>query len=134
MSGPNTRDVTTYRSLIGCLSYLAARTRPGILYALNLFCQLQSDPDLQPFCMLLKILGYVYTTECHLHDITCTESFDIPSYCDADYAANKDSPQTNGGFKVFVESLVDESFVRFTETSKNLYGLWWNLERRPFSL
>ncbi|GFY50432.1 hypothetical protein TNIN_30041 [Trichonephila inaurata madagascariensis] len=69
------------RSLIGCLSYLAARKLHGISFGL---------------------LEYVYATKNDQLDFTCMKQLDIRSYCDADYAANKDDRQSIGRFIVFV--------------------------------
>ncbi|GFX09034.1 retrovirus-related Pol polyprotein from transposon TNT 1-94 [Trichonephila clavipes] len=39
--------IIPYRNVLGCLSFLAGRTRPDISYAVNLFSQLQNDPGLE---------------------------------------------------------------------------------------
>ncbi|GFV53727.1 retrovirus-related Pol polyprotein from transposon TNT 1-94 [Trichonephila clavipes] len=35
-----------YRNVLGCLSFLAGRTRPDVSYAVNIFSQFQNDPGL----------------------------------------------------------------------------------------
>ncbi|GFV26742.1 retrovirus-related Pol polyprotein from transposon TNT 1-94 [Trichonephila clavipes] len=48
-----------YRNLIGSLSFIAARTRPDIMYAVNLLSQFQSNPGIKHWSSLLKLLGYL---------------------------------------------------------------------------
>ncbi|GFS70807.1 retrovirus-related Pol polyprotein from transposon TNT 1-94 [Trichonephila clavipes] len=47
------------RNLIGSLSFIAARTRPDIMYAVNLLSQFQSNPGIKHWNSLLKLLGYL---------------------------------------------------------------------------
>lgn len=127
-----------YRSLIGCLAFLAARTRPDISFAVNLFSQFQSDPGLFHWIGLLKLLGYVYATKDLKLDLTRTETLELNAYCDADYATSRDDRQSIGGFIVFVDkspvvwrtakqrcvtlSSMESEFLSITDSCKEL--LW----------
>ncbi|GFX09414.1 retrovirus-related Pol polyprotein from transposon TNT 1-94 [Trichonephila clavipes] len=62
-----------YRNVLGCLSFLAGRTRPDISYAVNIFSQFQNDPGLDHW--------YI----------------DIVGFSDADFAANRDDRVSMGG-------------------------------------
>ncbi|GBM90699.1 Retrovirus-related Pol polyprotein from transposon TNT 1-94 [Araneus ventricosus] len=65
---PTTDDETKeierypYRSVIGCLAFIASRTRPDINYAANLFSQFQSNPAVVHRNGLMKLLGYPQET------------------------------------------------------------------------
>ncbi|GBM45478.1 PiggyBac transposable element-derived protein 4, partial [Araneus ventricosus] len=48
-----------YRNLIGCLSFLANRTKPDIGYAVNILSRYQNNPGKEHWKGLLRLLGYV---------------------------------------------------------------------------
>ena len=52
-----------YRNLLGCLSFIASRTRPVITYSINIFGKFQANPGLVHWQGLLKVLRYVKQTE-----------------------------------------------------------------------
>lgn len=63
-----------YRSLLGCLSFIANRTRPDISYAVNIFSQFQNNPGLVHWEGLLKLLGYVNYTKNHKSNLSCNKA------------------------------------------------------------
>lgn len=85
-----------YRSIIGCLSFLASRTRPDIAYAVNLFSQFQSNPGYNHWNGLLKLLGYVQYTHKLKLSLNCT-NYNISVFSDADFASNKDDRTSMSG-------------------------------------
>lgn len=128
-----------YRSLLGCLSFIANRTRPDISYAVNIFSQFQSNPGLPHWDGLLKLLGYVsYTKELKLN-LSCQNPI-LDVYTDADFAANRDDRTSIGGqlvllggapiaWRTFKErcvslSTMESEFVALTEATKEL--LWFD--------
>lgn len=128
-----------YRSLLGCLSFLANRTRPDISYAVNIFSQFQSNPGIAHWEGLLKLLGYVsYTKDLKL-SLKCNTSL-ITVFTDADFAANRDDRTSMGGqivllgkspiaWRTFKEkcislSTMEAEFVAMTEAAKEL--LWFD--------
>lgn len=132
-----------YRSVLGCLSFIAGRTRPDICYAVNLFSQFQSNPGMCHWDGLLRLLGYVRST-CHYHlKLSCCKS-DLVVYSDADFAANRDDRTSVGGqivmldnapvdWRTFKEkcvslSTMESEFVAMTEAAKNL--VWFNRIRQ----
>ncbi|GBN47824.1 hypothetical protein AVEN_87041-1 [Araneus ventricosus] len=46
-----------YRNLLGCLAFIAGRTRPDIMYAVNLLSQFQSNPGIKHWQKFVKIVS-----------------------------------------------------------------------------
>lgn len=128
-----------YRSLIGCLSFIASRTRPDIAYATNIFSQFQESPGMQHWEGLLRLLGYVRYTQYYKLKLKC----DLPlinAFSDADFASNRDDRTSMGGQIIFLDkspidwrafkekcislSTMESEFIAMTETSKNL--IWYD--------
>lgn len=128
-----------YRNLLGCLSFLANRTRPDICYAVNIFSQFQNAPGLVHWHGLLNLLGYVWNTRNIKLKLNCNLP-QIISFSDADFAANRDDRISMGGqlvclgdspisWKTFKEkcislSTMEAEFVAMTEASKEL--VWFD--------
>lgn len=128
-----------YRSVLGCLSFIANRTRPDISYAVNIFSQFQSNPGMIHWDGLLKLLGYVSYTKEHRLNLSCSK-IDLIAFSDADFAANRDDRTSMGGQILFIEkapiawrtfkekcvslSTMESEFIAMTETAKEL--LWFD--------
>ena len=52
-----------FKSLLGCLQYLALMTRPDICFAVNMFSQFQSNPREPHWTGLKRILRYLQGTK-----------------------------------------------------------------------
>ena len=89
-----------YRNVLGCLSFIANRTRPDISYAVNIFSQFQNNPGMMHWDGLLKLLGYVSYTREHKLQLLCS-SVNLIVYSDADFAANRDDRTSMGGTNTF---------------------------------
>ena len=85
-----------YRNVLGCLSYLASRTRPDISYAVNIFSQFQNNPGIEHWTGLLKLLGYVRKTSEYKLRLEC-DNASLIGYSDADFASNRDDRISMGG-------------------------------------
>lgn len=125
-----------YRNVIGCLSFLASRTRPDIAYATNIFSQYQQDPGMAHWQGLLKLLGYVKYTQSLKLNISNLKELKLTAYSDADYANNKDDRTSMGGQIIFLDkvpiewrsfkqktvalSTMESEFVSLTEAAKEL--------------
>lgn len=128
-----------YRSVLGCLSFIANRTRPDISYAINIFSQFQSNPGIVHWNGLLKLLGYLYYTK-GLKLKLSSKNLQLTAYSDADFAANRDDRTSMGGglilldkspitWRTFKEkcvslSTMEAEFVALTEVSKEL--IWFD--------
>lgn len=128
-----------YRNVIGCLSFLASRTRPDISFAVNIFSQFQSNPGIVHWNLLLKLLGYVYQTrdlKLKLSNETYLNQLNINCFSDADFAANRDDRVSMGGLILFFGnvpigwrafkqkcvalSTFEAEFIALTEAAKEL--------------
>ena len=128
-----------YRSVLGCLSFIANRTRPDISYAVNIFSQFQSNPGLVHWDGLLKLLGYVKYTRDFKLKLVCNK-VQIVTYTDADFASNRDDRTSMGGQLVLLDSspiawrtfkekcvslsTMESEFVAMTEAAKEM--LWFS--------
>lgn len=128
-----------FRNLLGCLSFLASRTRPDICYAVNILSQFQNSPGLVHWHGLLNLLGYVWNTSSMKLSLNCNLP-QVISFSDADYAANRDDRISVGGqlicldnspvsWRTFKErcislSTMEAEFVAMTEVSKEL--VWFD--------
>ena len=91
-----------YRSVLGCLSFLASRTRPDISYAVNIFSQFQENPGMLHWNGLLRLLGYVnYTSNLKLH-LFCKD-IKLFIFSDADFASNRDDRISMSGQILFLD-------------------------------
>lgn len=124
-----------YRNLIGCLAFIASRTRPDISYVVNILSQFQSNPGKVHWLALLKVLGYVYNTRYEKLNLY-TDNFSINCYSDAEYASNRDDRVSIGGFIIYLNdaiiswrtckqrnvtlSTMEAEYVSLTEAAKEL--------------
>lgn len=127
-----------YRNVLGCLSFLASRTRPDISYAVNIFSQFQNNPGMEHWNGLLKLLGYVSKTRNFKLKLECVGS-GLIGFSDADFAANRDDRISMGGqfirignapvtWRTFKEksvslSTMEAEFISMVESIKELTWL-----------
>ncbi|GBL82380.1 Retrovirus-related Pol polyprotein from transposon TNT 1-94, partial [Araneus ventricosus] len=127
-----------YRSVIGCLAFIASRTRPDINYAVNLFSQFQSNPGVVHWSGLMKLLGYLQATKNYKLDIGNIAEISLTAYSDADFASCTDDRISVGGHIVFCGipvswrtakqksvtlSSMEAEFLSICETAKELMWL-----------
>lgn len=131
-------DKIPYRNVLGCLSFLASRTRPDISYAVNIFSQFQNNPGMEHWNGLLKLLGYVSKTRNYKLKLECMGS-GLIGFSDADFAANRDDRISMGGqfimignapvtWRTFKEksvslSTMEAEFISMVESIKELTWL-----------
>lgn len=136
-----------YRSILGCLSFIANRTRPDISYAVNILSQFQSNPGMFHWSALLKLLGYVYKTKHYKLSLLCNKPH-IITFSDADFAANRDDRTSLGGqlvllgnspigWRTFKEkcvslSTMEAEFVAMTEATKEM-NWFYNVLKECFN-
>lgn len=139
---PNSDEETTvmsklpYRSILGCLAFIANRTRPDICYAVNILSQFQSNPGLIHWNTLLKLLGYVNYTKYFKLNLSKVSDLNVNCFSDANYAANRDDRISIGGLILFIDdtpilwrtfkqksvslSTMEAEYVSLTEAAKEL--------------
>jgi hypothetical protein len=128
-----------YRNILGCLSFLANRTRPDISYAVNILSQFQENPGLKHFNCLLKLLGYVEATQNYKLKLSAINEQKLVCYSDADFAANRDDRVSIGGIIALLDgnpiswrtfkhksvslSTMESEYVTLSEASKEIVWL-----------
>lgn len=95
-------EMIPYRSLIGCLSFVASRTRPDISYAVNVLSQFQANPGRVHWDHLLKVLGYLYSSRTFKLNLTCSDVKSALLYCDASFASCRDERKSTSGLILFI--------------------------------
>ncbi|GBN80378.1 Retrovirus-related Pol polyprotein from transposon TNT 1-94 [Araneus ventricosus] len=137
-----------YRNHLGCLSFIAGRTRPDICYAINILSQFQSNPGLVHWNILLKLLGYVAQTKTYKLKLSEINNLNINCYSDADFAANRDDRISIGGLILFIDnspiiwktfkqkcvslSTMESEYVSLCESAKEL--VWINRIFKEFEI
>ena len=81
-------DQKLYRGMIGSLLYITA-SRPDIMHGVCLCARYQSKPKETPLKAVKRILRYVKHTLDYGLFYPKNDSFNLVSYCDADYAGCK---------------------------------------------
>ncbi|GFS49541.1 retrovirus-related Pol polyprotein from transposon TNT 1-94 [Trichonephila clavipes] len=92
-----------YRNLIGSLSFIAIRTRPDIMYAVNVLSQFQANPIIKHWNCLLRLLGYLKYTQKYKLELSKVKSLKLRCYSDSDFATNRDDRVSMGGFITFID-------------------------------
>lgn len=139
-----------YRSLLGSLAFISSRTRPDITYTVNLLSQFQSEPGIKHWDSLLKLLGYLRSTQDYMLDISKVENLNLRCFSDSDYAANRDDRVSIGGFIIFLDkvpiswrtskqksvslSTMEAEYISMTEAAKELIWLKNVLEDNNLNL
>jgi hypothetical protein len=84
--GPARKQEWNYRSLIGMLNYLAASTRPDILFAVHQCARFSSDPKLSHEQSVKRIVRYLKGTADKGIILSPDQNRGIECYVDADFA------------------------------------------------
>ncbi|XP_070029646.1 uncharacterized mitochondrial protein AtMg00810-like [Nicotiana sylvestris] len=94
---PPMEDPTLYRRLVGKLNYLT-NTRPNICFVVLYLSQFMQRPFLSHFSAGLRVLRYLRSDPGQGILLSSAPSFDLVTFCDADWAACKDSRRSISGF------------------------------------
>ncbi|GBL76200.1 Retrovirus-related Pol polyprotein from transposon TNT 1-94 [Araneus ventricosus] len=92
-----------YRNLIGSLAFIALRTRPDIMYAINVLSQFQSNLGIKHWNCLLRLLGYLKYTQNYMLELSKVKSLKLRCFSDSDFATNRDDRVSIGGFITFID-------------------------------
>ncbi|TYZ59104.1 hypothetical protein PybrP1_000200 [[Pythium] brassicae (nom. inval.)] len=87
-----------YRSLIGCLLYISACTRPDMSYAVGSLSRYVENPGRAHWKAAIHVLRYLY----HTRDLALRfkgqgDKIKLRAYCDSDWAANRDDRRSVSG-------------------------------------
>ncbi|KAG5890365.1 hypothetical protein JTB14_010866 [Gonioctena quinquepunctata] len=91
-------DKTEYQSKIGSLLYLAAGTRPDIMFAVNALSQFSSNPTKVHLNMVNHIFRYLRGSTRKTLVYMKTDVVKIFMYTDASYASTIDDRKSQSGF------------------------------------
>ncbi|GFY29748.1 retrovirus-related Pol polyprotein from transposon TNT 1-94 [Trichonephila clavipes] len=94
-----------YRKLLGCLSFIANRTRLYISYAVNILSQFQESPGIKHWNILLKLLGYLSDTRDLKLNLSHVERLKLNYFSDSDFAANRDNRVSIGGLILMIHNV-----------------------------
>lgn len=125
-----------YRSVLGCLAFIASRTRPDIMFAVNMLSQFQENPGLTHWRVLIRLLGYVQSTHSFKLQLSPVSDVVVRCYSDADFASNRDDRVSMGGMIAFLDtspvswrtfkhkcvslSTMESEYISLTEAAKEL--------------
>ncbi|GFY15287.1 retrovirus-related Pol polyprotein from transposon TNT 1-94 [Trichonephila clavipes] len=139
-----------YRNLIGSLSFIAIRTRPDIMYAVNVLSQFQADPGIKHWNCLLRLLGYLKYTQEYKLELSKVKSLKLRCYSDSDFATNRDDRVSMGGFITFIDetpiswrtfkqksvslSTMEAEYVSLTEAAKEFIWLKNVIDNKSLNL
>ncbi|GBM11641.1 Retrovirus-related Pol polyprotein from transposon TNT 1-94 [Araneus ventricosus] len=128
-----------YRNLIGSLAFIALRTRPDIMYAINVLSQFQSNPGIKHWNCLLRLLGYLKYTQNYMLELSKVKSLKLRRFSDSDFATNRVDRISMGGFITFIDetpiswrtfkqksvslSTMEAEYVALTEAAKEFKWL-----------
>lgn len=78
-----------YRSLIGCLLYVATRTRPDMTYAVGNLSQYVENPGRADWVAVVHVLQYLHTTPDYgfVFNGGTTSGIRLKAWCEADWAS-----------------------------------------------
>lgn len=86
-----------YREAVGCLNYLATRTRPDIAYAVSKVAQKMQSPNQEDWIAVKRIFRYLQGSKC-LGLIFRSNNKELEGYSDASYAPKIDKRKSTSGY------------------------------------
>ena len=90
-----------YRSMIGCLSFLANRSRPDISLAVNIMSQFNNGYSFQHWKYVVDIMNYVFLTKDYMINISDVKNFDLIAYSDADWGSSHTNRHSSSGYLIY---------------------------------
>lgn len=96
-SGTPMDDPSVYRHLVGKLNYLT-NTRPDLSFVVLSLSQYMHKPCCSHFSAAQRVLRYLRTDPSQGILLSSSPSFDLMAFCDADWAACRDSRRSVSGF------------------------------------
>jgi hypothetical protein len=91
-------EKTPYRSLIGCLNYLAVGTRPDIAYAVGRLASFLDSFRPEHWEAAIRVVRYLKGTRHLLLQLGGVNPLSLVGYSDSDYANCPDSSKSIGGY------------------------------------
>ena len=89
---------TNFRSLIGCLNYLALSSRPDICFAASTLISFVENPGEVYWKAAKRVLRHLKGTVNQTLTFRKTQVLDLLNFSDADWAGNIDNRRSTSGF------------------------------------
>ena len=96
--------VVPYVSAVGSLQYAQVCTRPDLAFVTGLFGRYQSNPRIEHWKLVKKVLRYLQGTKGLMLTYRRSYSLHIEGYIDSDYAGD-DRKSTSGSYSLSQEEL-----------------------------
>ena len=80
-----------YASAVGSLMYAQVCTRPGIAFVVGMSGRYQSDPGLDHWRTVKKVMRYLQGTKNYMLMYRRTDNLEVIGYLDSDFAGCVDS-------------------------------------------
>jgi hypothetical protein len=125
-----------YRTLIGCLSYLADRTRPDISFAVNVMSQYCNGYTFQHWKIVVDLMNYVFNTKYYTINLSKISGLRLEAFADANWGSNLMTRHSTTGYiilfgnvpfawkaskqKCIALSSMESEFVALANCSKEL--------------
>ena len=90
-------DKITYASAVGSIMYAQVCTRLDITYVVGMLGRYQSNPGIDHWKAVKKVLRYLQGTKDYMLSYRRTDNLEIIGYSDSDYAGCKDTRKSTSG-------------------------------------
>jgi len=100
LPNPLFSDATRFCQIMGALKYLTF-TSSDICFAVNRVCQFMYAPTDSHWAAMKRILRYLRGAASHGLHITCSSSFALHGFIDADWVGSVEDRKSTGGYLVF---------------------------------
>ena len=95
----------SYRTLIGCLSFLADRSRPDISFAVNFMSQFCNAYNYEHWKIVVDIINYVFNTKDYKLNLSNVENTGLVSYSDANWGSNLMKRYSTSGYIILFDNV-----------------------------
>ena len=99
-------DTSLYQQAIGCLRYPATTTRPDIAAAVSSLSQYMSNPSVDHWVGVKRVLRYLRGTINYGLRFTSKDENELVGYSDSDWAGDVDTRRSTSGYAFFVGNLL----------------------------
>ena len=97
-------DISLYQQAIGCLTYAATTTRPDIAAAISALSQYMSNPSVDHWSGVKRVLRYVRGTMNYGLRFTTGDRNELVGFSDSDWAGDVDTRKSTSGYTFFIGS------------------------------
>ena len=113
-------DTSLYQQAIGCLTYAATTTRPDIAAAVSSLSQYMSNPSVDHWVGVKRVLRYLRGTINYGLRFTSKDGNELVGYSDSDWAGDVDTRRSTSGYVFFVgNSLISWSSKKQPTVAKS---------------